>query len=160
MVKFSATLEILGINPFVLIPLPILNEIFEQANKTKGAIPIKGTINGKPYQQNLVKYSGSWRLYLNMKMLKNSPRRIGETIEVVIEFDVSDRTIPPHPRLVDALKNNKPANKVFENLSPSSKKEIIRYISHLKTEESIDRNIERAIQYLLGNGSFVGRKNS
>jgi len=155
--KFSATLEIIVGNPFVFIPSEILDNIFQQANQNKRPIPVRGTINGKQYQQTLVKYSGAWRLYINMKMLKNSPKRIGETIEVEIEFDPSDRTIKPHPKFIQALANNKPAKDVFDKLSPSKQKEIVRYISNLKSETSVDRNVKRAINFLLGKERFVGR---
>lgn len=127
-VTFTARLEIIIGNPFVYIPPSILNKIFEQAHKDKGAIPVRGTINGKAYQQTLVKYSKAWRLYVNMKMLKNLPKRIGEILAISIEFDPSDRTTEPHPKWVKALKANQKANEVFEGLSPSRQKEIIRYI--------------------------------
>ena len=155
--KFNAELEIIVGNPFVFVPPEILHAIFQQANKNKGTIPIRGNINGKPYQQTLVKYSGDWRLYVNMQMLKDSPRRIGETIEVEIEYDPSDRTIKPHPKLTRALAENDHAAAVFAGLSPSKQKEIVRYIANLKTEESVDRNVTRAINFLLGKERFVGR---
>lgn len=159
MLEFSAKLEIIVGNPFVYVPSPILNEIFKQANKNKGAIPIRGTVNDKDYQQTLVKYSGHWRLYVNMQMLRNSPKRIGETIDVSIEFDPNDRSIAQHPKFIIALENNATAKQVFESLSPSRQKEIVRYISYLKTEKSTDRNIERAINFLFGKERFVGRDN-
>ncbi len=157
--KFKAKLEIIVGNPFVYLPNEVLENLFQQANKRKGHIPVKGAINGKLFQQTLVKYSGDWRLYINMEMLKNSPKRIGEEIEVDIEFDPSDRTIEPHPKFLKALVSNKEANDVFEKLSPSKQKEIVRYISNLKTEKSVDRNIIRAINFLLGKERFVGRDN-
>jgi hypothetical protein len=40
-----------------------------------------------------MKYLGEWRLYVNLIMLKNSPKRIGEVIEVTLEYDDSDRSI-------------------------------------------------------------------
>ncbi len=85
MYSFNATLEIIVGNPFVCIPSEVLDKIFQQANKSKGPIPVRGTINSKPFQQTLVKYSGDWRLYINMVMLENSPKRIGEEIEVEVE---------------------------------------------------------------------------
>jgi len=157
MLKFNAKLEIIVGNPFVFIPSRILNRVFQQANQNRGHTPVRGTINGKQYQQTLVKYSGDWRLYVNMKMLKNSPKRIGEIIEVEIEFDPSDRTIEPHPNLTKAFADNEEAKDVFERLSPSRQKEIVRYISNLKTEKSIEKNITRAINFLLGKESFAGR---
>lgn len=155
--RFKAQIDIIGINPFVFVPENILKKIFKQAGIDKGPIPIRGTINEKAYQQTLVRYQGDWRLYINTTMLKNSPRRIGETIDVTIEFDQTDRTIKPHPNLIKALNTNTQAKKVFDNLSPSMQKEIIRYISQLKTESSIEKNIERAIDFLLGKGRFIGR---
>src|SRR5690606_38356193 len=136
----------------------ILNEIFIQASKNKGHIPVAGTVNGLSYQQTLLKYSGLWRLYINTIMLKNSPKRIGEIIEVTIEFDLSDRAIKPHPKLIVTLENKLEVKFKFERLSPSMQKEMVRYICALKTEESRDRNIERAINYLLGKGTFIGKK--
>jgi len=155
---FSGTIEIIGINPFVFVPDEILQHIFEKAAKSKGPIPVKGTVNSIPYTQTLMKFKGEWRLYINTKMLKNSPKRIGEQIEISIDYDPAKREIPIHPKLLHALNENAAANTVFQNLRPSLQHEIIRYISHLKTEESIDRNIPKAIAFLLGKGKFVGRE--
>lgn len=155
---FKAEIEIIGINPFVFVPDELLTEIFKQAGKDKGHVPIYGTINGYPYKQTLVKYSGAWRLYINTVMLKNSPKRIGELINVSISFDDADRTIKPHPKLITALHNNSEAKNIFDKLRPSMQKEIVRYIASLKTEDSIDKNVHRAIQFLLGKARFIGRE--
>jgi len=105
-----------------------------------------------------MKFKGEWRLYINTKMLKNSPKRIGEQIEIRIDYDPEKREISIHPKLIQALNENETAKTVFQNLRPSLQHEIIRYISHLKTEESIDKNVHKAIAFLLGKGKFVGRE--
>ena len=156
--RFKATLEIIGINPFVFVPEKILNKIFKDANRDKQPIPVCGTIDGKSYKQTLVKFKGEWRLYINTTMVKNSPKKIGEDFEITIQFDSLDRTLSPHPKLLTALKKNQAANKAFNELSPSRQKEIIRYISSLKSEKSITSNIERAIGFLNGKNMFVGRE--
>ncbi|ALR30566.1 hypothetical protein ATE47_08505 [Chryseobacterium sp. IHB B 17019] len=158
MKNFTTKLEIIGINPFVFIPEEILNHIFEKAGKDKSPIPVKGTVNGKEFKQNLMKYLGEWRLYVNLTMLKDSPKRIGETIEVFVEFDDSDRSISIHPKLEEAIKESPFATKNFESLIPSRKLELIRYINNLKTEESINRNIEKIIRHLHGETDFFGKK--
>jgi hypothetical protein len=155
--SFNAAIDIIGINPFVFVPDPILKELFREFGKDKGPIPVKGTINGKAYQQTLVRFAGEWRLYINTKMLSKSPERIGEQVEVSIEPDFSDRTIHPHPKLVQALKDNSRANTVFESLAPSLQNEIVRYIANLKTEASVDKNVLKAINFLLGKERFIGR---
>jgi uncharacterized protein YdeI (YjbR/CyaY-like superfamily) len=157
MQKFKAEIQIIGINPYVLLPEEVLTDIFMQAGKNKGNIPIEGTINEKTYKQTLVKFKGLWRLYINTTMLKNSPKRIGEIVEISIQFDPVKRVIQPHPKFVKALKDNKEAEIIFDSLRPSLKLEIVRYISSLKTEKSVDRNVPKAIDFLLGKGRFVGR---
>lgn len=156
--EFKAQLDIIGINPFVYLPEEILEALFAEAGKHKGHIPVSVAINHKKSRkQTLVKYSGNWRLYINTLMLENSPKRVGEMIEVAIEFDPTDRTIHPHPKLVEALAQNHEAKVVFDNLSPSRQNEIVRYISNLKSDESVIRNVQRAIGFLIGKNRFVGR---
>lgn len=157
MISFSANIEIIGVNPYVLLPEEVLQSLLAQAGRHKGKIPVRGELNGLPYQQTLVKYAGAWRLYVNMVMLKDSPRRIGETVEISIELDPSDRSIPMHPKLQRALDENIAAQAKFDSLPPSRQLEIVRYINHLKSEESVDKNVARAIQFLLEKERFVGR---
>ncbi|EJL71846.1 YdeI/OmpD-associated family protein [Chryseobacterium populi] len=156
--RFTAKLEIIGINPFVFVPEEVLHLIFDSSGRIKSPIPVKGTVNGKEFRQNLMKYLGEWRLYINLTMLKNSPKRIGEVIEVFVEFDDSDRAIPIHPQLEKAIKESEVALKNFESLIPSRKLELIRYINNLKTEASINRNIEKIIRHLQGETDFFGKK--
>lgn len=155
--QFTAKLEVIGINPFVFLPDEILNEIFETSGKNKSPIPVKGTVNGKEFRQNLMKYLGEWRLYINLTMLKDSPKRIGEMLEIFVEFDNSDRTISIHPDLEKAIRKNPEALQNFENLIPSRRLELVRYINNLKTEASIQRNIEKIIRYLTGETDFFGK---
>ena len=157
MKSFSAKIRIIGINPYVLLPSTLLKYIFQKAGKDKGAIPIQIKIGEKNFIQNLVKYSGKWRLYLNGPMLKAAGKDVGDTIEVQIDFDAKPRITPMHPKLKKAFKENKEAKTAFEKLSPSRQKEILRYINFLKLEDSVDRNIKRAILHLVGKQSFVGR---
>ena len=57
MLTFIAKIQIIGINPYVLLPAAVLNDIMQKAGKDKGAIPVKLRIGGQDFIQNLVKYS-------------------------------------------------------------------------------------------------------
>ena len=154
---FKAKIDIIGINPFVLLPDRVLKNLFTQSGKDKGPIRVHGTIDGHPYKQTLVKYSGAWRLYINGPMLKAADKKVGDRISLTIEFDPKERSVPIHPKLEAALNANKGAKATFDKLPPSRKNEVIRYINHLKTEASIDKNVTRAIRFLTGKESFAGR---
>jgi uncharacterized protein YdeI (YjbR/CyaY-like superfamily) len=158
MKSFKSKIFIIGINPYVLLPSSVLKYIFQKAGKDKGAIPVQLKIGGKDFIQNLVKYSGKWRLYLNGPMRKTAGKDVGHTIDMQIDFDPIPRKTPMHLKLKKAFKEDPTARKAFQKLSPSRQKEILRYINFLKSEESVDKNVQRAISHLAGRQSFVGRK--
>jgi Bacteriocin-protection, YdeI or OmpD-Associated/Domain of unknown function (DUF1905) len=160
MTPFSAKIQIIGVNPYVLFPSLLLKNIFQKAGKDKGAVPVQLKIGDKDFIQNLVKYSGKWRLYLNGPMRKAAGKEVGDTIAIQIDFDPKPRTTPVHPKLKKAFKGNRNAKKAFEKLSPSRQKEILRYINFLKSEESVDKNVQRAIAHLTSNKPFIGREKS
>jgi hypothetical protein len=157
MIKFRAKIEIIGVNPFVFLPDRVLQEVFMQAGKSKGKIPVTMKIDGHEFVQTLIKWSGSWRLYLNTPMRKAAQKEVGDVANFEIAYDPIVRTVPMHPKFEKALRENKKAKKVFDSLRPSLQLEINRYFSFLKTESSVDRNVAKAIQFLLGNGRFVAR---
>ena len=154
--RFEAELEIVGVNPFVAVPEPILEAIFADAGKRTGPIPIAGTVNGAPYQQSLVRFQGAWRLYVNTAMLKDSPRRIGERLALTVAHDPVGRGAPTSPEFDRALAAHPQAKAVFDGLRPSRQREIVRYIASLKSPASTQRNVARAIAFLTGEGRFVG----
>ena len=139
----------IGINPGVDPPGDVLDAIFAQAGKTKGPIPVRGKVNGAEFTQTLIKYRAAWRLYINGEMLKSSVTKVGDTVDIEIEYDGRPREVPMPPKLAKALKKDKTAKTAFESLSASRQKEICRYIAMLKSEESIDRNVERIIKRLI-----------
>lgn len=154
---FSENLKIIGVNPYLSLNEEILEGIFRDANKSKGPIPVCGVLNGKLFTQTLVKFAGEWRFYINLMMLENSPQRIGELLEGTIQFDPPPRIIEVPLAWTQALEENPLAKEKFDTLSPSRQKEIVRYLANLKSEESLTKNIGRAINHLLGKERFVGR---
>jgi uncharacterized protein YdeI (YjbR/CyaY-like superfamily) len=150
MESFTAEVLIIGINPYVGVPENVLNSLFEQADKSKSPIPVRGTLNGKRFVQTLVKYQGAWRLYLNTPMRQAAGIGVGDKATVEIEFDSEPRIVPINPKFARALSKNREAKLAFEKLAPSRQNEILRYLNSMKTEESLLRNIEKVIQHLLG----------
>ena len=157
MFKFKAKIEIIGINPFVFLPERVLQKVFKQAGKDKGKIPVVMKIDGHEFPQTLIKWSGAWRLYLNTPMRNAAKKKVGDIANFEIAYDPRERIILMHPKFEKALRANKEAKKVFDSLRPSLQLEINRYLSSLKTESSVDRNVIKAIQFLLGKERFVAR---
>ena len=154
---FKTRIRIIGVNQYVLVPKAVLESIFAQVGEEHGPIPIRGTLDGHPFKQTLVKYSGTWRVYLNKPVRKAAGKEVGDTVEVQIEFEPVERANPLHPKLSQALKDNPAAQTAFDAMSPSRQKEIIQYINNLKNDASVEKNVLRTIQFLVGNTPVAGR---
>lgn len=150
MKSFSARILKIGINPYVGIPEDVLNALFKQADKTKSPIQVRGTVNGKRFKQTLVKYQGAWRLYINGEMRRSAEIDVGDKAHIKIEYDPVPRIESAPTKFVDALSKSKTAKVAFESLWPSRQKEILRYLNSMKTDSSLERNIQKVIQHLLG----------
>lgn len=149
--SFSAKVFIISkINPVVDVPDDVLETLFEEAGRSKGPIPVRGRLNGAEFIQNVVKYDGAWRLYLNGEMRKAAGIDTGDMAHVEIEFDPRPRTEPVPEKFTAALKVSDAARAEFEKLSPSRQKEILRYLNSMKTEESLIRNVEKIVKHLRG----------
>ena len=148
MLRFSATIEKLGINPVVDPPDDILAVIHDQAGRSRGPIPVRGTLNRSDFVQTLVKHKDKWRLYVKGEMLKASGLSVGDTADFEIEFDPVERKAPVPPRFRGALDSDEGAAEAFDKLTPSRQKEILRYLGSLKSEEALERNIERVLSQL------------
>jgi hypothetical protein len=148
MQKFKRIIHKIGINPVIDPPEAVLKKIFERAGRTKGPIPVCGRLNGAEFVQTLIKYGGAWRLYINGQMLRSSGSKVGDIVNIEIDFDPESREISMPPKLRIALSKDKNAKTEFNKLPPSRKREIFRYLSSLKTAESVDRNVERVLLHL------------
>ena len=149
-VEFASQIYKMGINPVVDPPDEALSRLFEQAGRSQGPVPVRGRLNGAEFIQTLVKYRGVWRLYVNGQMLKTSGLKVGDTGVFEIEFDPRPREIPVPPKFAAALSLDRSAKSEFDGLTPGRQREILRYLGSLKTQASLERNIERILHHLRG----------
>jgi hypothetical protein len=150
MYTFSTTVHKIDINPYVQVPDEVLWKLQQDAKKEKGPIPVKGTLQGKSFSTTVVRFRGMWRLYLNTPMREAANVDVGDQVTVEVQFDHAPRTVPVPRKFALALARNKHAKEVFQKLAPSRQKEILRYLNNLKQPETLERNIEKVIQFLEG----------
>ncbi|MCG2610500.1 YdeI/OmpD-associated family protein [Flavobacterium sp. SM15] len=144
--SFQAEIYKIGINWTVDVPL----EITEKLSVKKGYIRIKGTINGFAFNKSLVPVKEApYRLFVNLIMMKGAKTAIGQRATFCIEQDTSDpeKEYPMPNQLAEQLKENQ-LEETFNNLTFSRRKEIVRYLSFIKTEKTFQRNIEKVIAQL------------
>lgn len=144
--SFQAKIYPTGINWAVDVP----SEITARLLKEKGYIKIKGQINGFDFTQTLVPVKNApHRLFVNAIMMKGGKTALGEVAEFVIEQDTisEDKRYSMPDLLAKTLSENDLAN-AFDKLPATRKKDILKYLSYVKTEETMQRNIAKVIAQL------------
>lgn len=152
-VVFSAVIRKEGINPYVDPPLGTGKAL----GVDRGTVPVKVLLDGKDFHANLVQLGpkrtkaapGSHhRLYLHGVMRKSIGKDVGDRVKVKLFFNAKPPVEPMNRALAQELRLDGKALKVFERLSPSHQKELNRYLNHLKSLETLQRNVDKVMRYL------------
>jgi len=144
---FKAKIYKIGINAVVDVPKRITASMIA----TAGRIKIKGTINGFDFKTTLMPVKdGLHLLYVNIPMLKGGETALGKIASFVIEQDTGKKVEKNQRMHESLLKQLKKKNLVeeFHALTASRKKDILRYLNQLKSEETLKRNIDNVILQL------------
>lgn len=143
---FKAKIYKVGINAVVDVPARITKSM----KPDKGYMKVKGIINGFDFKTTLVPVKDApHRLFVNMIMLKGGNTAVDKTASFSIEqyFATVKKEYPMLPAVKKQLKENNLLKK-FEQLTGSRKKDILRYLANIKTEETLQKNIDKLIRQL------------
>jgi uncharacterized protein YdeI (YjbR/CyaY-like superfamily) len=86
-------------------------------------------------------------------MPKDMPRKNRGNGEAAVSSGPKGAMVPSAAFLA-ALENDIEAKLIFNRLSRQKRHEIIEYISRSETKEGVDRNIKKAMSFLLGRCGF------
>jgi hypothetical protein len=146
MIQFKAKIYKVGINSCVDVPVAVTTNMV----RVKGYIKVKGTIHGFNFTKTLIPVKeGPFRLYVNMAMLKGSESKVGDRVTCVIEEDFSKvkKDYPEPPSLRQHLKERK-LEQEFDNLTAFRKADILKYLSRIKNDDTLRKNIAKLIAKL------------
>ena len=160
--RFKSEIKIQNGNPYLLVSAARAALIKKGWRKP---MPVLVRINGKPkaaWRINMMPIGdGRFYLYLHGDVRKASGTTVGDRVSAEVRFDAAYRGGPMHTMpswFRSALRKNPKAKKGWEALTPSRKKEILRYFSWLKSAEARDRNVQKALHVLSGGqGRFMAR---
>jgi hypothetical protein len=141
---FSARIRNIGINPCVAVPRRV-----SDAFGKRGPVPVRGTLDGHAIRATLVPIGGGrHRLYINGFMRKAAGVGVGDVIGLALR--PSRRRPPPRmpAELATALARNAEAAAAWERRTPSRRKEMLTYLSHLKTTEARGRTVRKILALL------------
>jgi hypothetical protein len=144
--NFKAKIYKTGINWAVDVPVSITSRMVPE----KGYIRIKGAINDFEFIQTLVPVKdGPYRLFVNGIMMKGGNTALGKTASFSVEqnFKEIEKEYAMPKLLKEQLQKNK-LTKEFNALSNTRKKDILKYLHYIKTEETMQRHVDKVINQL------------
>ncbi len=153
--RFTARMEIRGINPYVLVSAARAKRLKAGWRKP---LPVLVRVNGHPkvtpWRINMMPAGdGTFFLYLHGNVRRASGTGVGDRVRIEVEFDAAYRGGPltPMPReLRAALAGDAAAAHAWRALTPSRKKEVVRYLVALKSPETLKRNVVKFVDQLGG----------
>lgn len=162
MLRFSGVIQLRGINPYLAISAKRAATLKPGWRKP---MPVRVRINGKPttpWRINMMPAGdGSFYPYMHGDVRKASNTKVGDRVLAEVRFDAAYKNGPAHPMpgwFKTALSKNAKARQAWKKLTPSRKKEVLRYFAAFKSPEARERNLEHVMHALGGyKERFMGR---
>jgi hypothetical protein len=140
----------------------------EQAQQLKGGwrkpMPVRVQVNGAPvpaWRINMMpRGDGSFYLYLAGVVRKASGTKVGDKVQVDVTFDEGYSGGPDElpDWFAKALETDARAQENWAALPSSRKKEVVRYLGNLISDDARARNLTKVMEMLGGTvGRFMGR---
>ncbi|MGC2237236.1 MAG: YdeI/OmpD-associated family protein [Pyrinomonadaceae bacterium] len=112
-------------------------------------VPVKVWVNGVEHRSTIHRYGEKYMMAVPKRFRDAAGIKAYDTITVEMERDTEKRVVEPPEDLAKALKENKDAQAVWENLSYTFKKEFVMSIEDAKRAETRARRVNKTIEELL-----------
>ncbi len=155
--SFEATVHKQGPNAYVDIPASVTRAF--SAYAAAGRNRVLGDLNGVPVNATLVPVGRKGqRLYVNGGMRSAARVGVGDTVR----FDLRptrEEDVTPSEDLAAALAAQR-ARPVFDALSPSNRRQLLRFIDDARTPQSRAKRVAQAVDHVLGRPRDLPRLNA
>ncbi|MEK7152616.1 MAG: YdeI/OmpD-associated family protein [Patescibacteria group bacterium] len=110
--------------------------------------PVRATINGYTYRSTIAVMNGRFMLGVSAEVREAAGVAGGDEVDIELTLDTAPREVRVPPELRKALERHPDAKQVFEGLSYSKKQRYTLPIEKAKTDETRQRNIDKALNEL------------
>jgi hypothetical protein len=143
-ISFTATLQKRGPAAAVVLSEEQVAEVGEGAKR----FPVKATVAGHTWRGSVARMKGEFLLGLNREVREAAGVEAGDEVAVELALDSEERTVEVPPALASALAEDAAAQKLFDGLAYSHRKEFARWVAEAKKEETRERRVAKAIEMI------------
>lgn len=124
-----------------------------EAYGTGGQVRVKASFDGEPYRGSIAPMGGGRHALGISKAIRAAiGKDVGDSVKVELERDSEPRTVETPPDLAAVLKRAPAAQREFDKLSYTHRKEYVRWIEEAKKPETRARRLEKTIEMLTPGG--------
>ena len=146
--RFQARIGKQGPNPYVDVPEEV--SLAFAHHSRGGRVSVEGRLNEASIRATLVPVGkGRHRLYVNGGIRAAAGVAVGDTVSFELLSTAHTNVSVPED-LADALDEVDGAREAFEAMSPSHRRELIRYVDDARTPSTRERRIGRSVDHALG----------
>lgn len=142
-ISFDTTILQIGNNTGICVP----EEVVEKLGAGKKP-PVIVRVNNYVYRNTIAVMGGKFMIGVSADIRSKTGIKGGDEVTVELELDNEPREVILPPDFKVGLDENLNAKKFFEGLSYSNKQRYVLPIGQVKTEETRQRRIEKAIRDL------------
>jgi len=141
---FSGRIYKVGIIRYVDVPADISKKFDGGAH-----VPVAGEVEGVALRTTLVsRGKGAYRLAIHSDIRKKLRVDAGAVVEVAMALDERPREPELPPALVLALRNAPKAQQKFRGMTTALRRQIVRYLTAVKTQETLERRVVKFVARL------------
>ncbi|HTD04232.1 YdeI/OmpD-associated family protein [Undibacterium sp.] len=132
-----------GGGAFVAVPFDV-----EQVFGGK-RVKVKASIDGIAYRGSLVRMGSACHLLLILKEIREKlGKQAGDEVNITLEKDLEERTVTPPEDLLALLRQHPDAEKFFQQLAYTPRKEYVRWIEDAKRDATRQQRVLKTIDML------------
>lgn len=114
-----------------------------------GRVSVRGTINGFEYRSSIFPDGDAGHFMMVNKAMQAAAKVAqGETVNVTMAIDDAPREVQVPAELSRAMKKDVEAQKRFQSLSPSCRREYADWVSQARKQQTRDHRAESAVEML------------
>jgi len=134
----------IGMIRYVDVPGDVSKELDGGAH-----VPVAGTVDGVALRSTLVSRGrNAYRLAIHGDIRRKLRVDAGAVVEIAICRDEEPREPELPPALVLALRNAPKAQRVFRGMTTALRRQIVRYLVAVKSQETLERRVKKFVQRL------------
>jgi hypothetical protein len=132
------------------VPRDVSKSLRKLAGDDPKHIPVTGQVEGLPLKSTLSpRGGGSYRLHIHSNIWRKLRIDAGATVEIMLLLDSEPRDPALPHDLAGGLADEPQALAIFNSLTPSFRRQIVRYVEQAKHATTRDKRIRLIVKRML-----------